>query len=224
MDATISSHSPSAPRPLPGVRKLHMTWTRTGAIVRRLRGAYGMIDLHSELLRAIRVVRDPRVEPDFAHLGFTPRVQWGFARVAFYGLDHEFYEPAEDGPSMAFIVPIVEGGETIDLAAIDGVTQHVATRQGLGHALGLDAIEKARFRCCDLLLVDRPLVWLKNPVEYPDDWPRDPITIEAVYLFNLREARVILEGLDITCNTIELHDRVRSLLPPSQRQRVAVRG
>jgi hypothetical protein len=184
-----------------------------------------MIDLHAELWRATQMARDPRVEPGFAALGFTLRLQWGFGRVAFFGPEREFYEPADDGPSMAFIVPVVEGGDTIDLAAICGHTEHVGTRHGLGHGLGLDAIAKARMRGCDLLLVERPLTWLRRPVEPPQDWITNPIAIEAAYLFNLRHARVALEDVaEITCNTAGLCDRVRSLLPPSQRQRVAVRG
>src|SRR5262249_50051482 len=158
------------------VDELHMTWTPKRRNSGRRRGrACLMIDLHAELWRAMQMARDPRVQADFAGIGFTRRVPWGFARVEYFGLDREFYEPQPDGQALAFIVPVVEGGDTIDLAAIDGMTEHVGTRQGLGHGLGLDAVEKARFGCCDLGLHRGPLDWLRDPVD-------------TVYLFDLRYA------------------------------------
>jgi hypothetical protein len=167
-----------------------------------------MIDLHAELWRAMQLARDSRVEPGLAGLCFTHRLQWGFARVAFYGLERELYEPTDDGPSIAFIVPVVEDGDTIDLAAIDGNSEHVGTRLGLGRGLGLDTIEKARFGCCDLGLVRRPLDWLRDP-------------LDTVYLFDLRDAVTAFDGVkEITCSTVDFADRVRHLFPPSQRSRI----
>lgn len=167
-----------------------------------------MIDLHAEAWRAMRLARHPPIAAGFAAHEFTNRVSWGFARVEYFGHKRRFYVPRPDGPAMAFIVPVVEGGELIDLAAIDGHSQHVGTRQGLGHGLGIDAIEKARFGCCDLGLMRRPLDWLRDPVD-------------TLYLFDLREVVVALDGVaEITCNTVDFADLVRQLFPPSQRSRI----
>src|SRR5262245_32377707 len=57
------------------------------------------------------------------------------------------------------------GGRIIDLAAIDQKTEHLATRLGVGKAFGVDVIEKARWGCCELKLYDRPLAWLRDPVD-----------------------------------------------------------
>jgi hypothetical protein len=170
-----------------------------------------MVDIHAELWRAVRFARalPPPVILGFAKQGFTRRIQWGFARVEFYGFERQLYEPAPDGRVMAFIVPVVEGGDTIDLCAIDPASQHVGTRLGVGRGLGLQAVEKARFGA-ELKLMGRPLDWLRDPVD-------------SCYLFDLATLPVALDGVRvIACASLELSDRVAALLPPSQRNRAQV--
>jgi hypothetical protein len=169
------------------------------------------VDLHAEMWRAQRFARalPPPVILGFAEQGFTRRIQWGFARVSFYGFNRYLYEPALDGDVMAFIVPVVEGGDTIDLCAIDPDSQHVGTRMGFGRGLGLQAVEKARFGG-ELKLMGRPLDWLRDPVG-------------SCYLFDLATVPIALDGVAvIACASLELSDRVAALLPPSQRNRAQV--
>lgn len=162
-------------------------------------------NLDAELVRALRFARAPAVALMFAGAGLSGRVQWGIARVEFYGVERCLYEPRLDGKALAFIAPVVEGGELIDLAAIDGLSQHVGQRCGRGHGLGLDALAKARFRCGDVHLVERPLDWLRNPVD-------------RVYLFKLSEIAAVLADVpQITCATLEFAERVQAMLPPSRR-------
>lgn len=163
------------------------------------------VDLHAELWRAMQFARHELVAPQLVDMRLSRHVQWGIARVEYYGPEGRRYEPRADGPAMSVIVPIVEGGDTIDLCAIELPSQRWATRLGLGHGLGFDAVEKARFGCCDLELVDRPLAWLRRPVD-------------TAYLFDLREAPIALDGVAaITCSTIELTERVQAFFPPSRR-------
>jgi hypothetical protein len=165
--------------------------------------------LHAELWRAMQFARHELVAPQLVDMRLSRHVQWGIARVEYYGPEGRRYEPRADGPAMALIVPVVEFGDTIDLCAIELPSQRWATRLGLGHGLGIDAVEKARFRCCDLELVDRPLKWIRRP-------------IDSVYLFDLGEVAVALDGVpQITCE-LALAERVQALLPPSQRERVVV--
>lgn len=186
-----------------------------------------MTELEREFERAIRFAKQPRPGAMLATLGLSNAVQWGAAMVSWWGDERRHYEPYEDGKSWALIAPVVEGGELIDLAAIELPNQHIGTRLGLGHGLGFDAIERARcgvsevagaleehqqlFERGDLLLVERPLSWLRAPVD-------------AVYLFNLSSLLSALDGVpQFDCDNVELWERVNALLPPSQRQRARVR-
>lgn len=203
------------------------------------------VDLDAELLVAMSRARDPRVEPDFAAQGFTRALHWGVARVEFYGLNRELYEPHDDGKSMSFIIPVVEGGDLVDLAAIDGNTQHLATRQGFGRALGADAIEKARWGQCALVLMRRPLEWLRRQslavresrrfitachrVQHGNAPPGSATDIDTslprdyAYLFNLGTARTTLADVrEIFCEDVTFAERVMAVLPPSQADRVLV--
>lgn len=168
------------------------------------------VDLNAELARAVRFARalPPPVLLGFAELGYRRHlVQWGFARVDYYGHERRLYEPQDDGRVMAFVVPVVEVDELVDLAAIDPDTQHVGTRMGFGRGLGLQAIDKARMGY-HVGLMERPLDWLRDPVD-------------TAYLFDLAEVRVAFDKVaEFTCATMALTDRVRSLLPPSDRKRV----
>lgn len=161
-----------------------------------------VIDIEAEFSRALRFQRE-------ANLDWSPlskHVQWGIARVGFYGAQRELYELQADGPCMAFIAPVVEAGDLIDLCAIDSITDHCGQRLGLGHGLGLDAIAKARMGY-DLKLYGKPMEWLIDPVD-------------SVYLFNLDTVLTALDGVgEFTCSSIELTERVHALLPSSQRNR-----
>lgn len=162
-----------------------------------------MIDLDAEFWRAIRFAKGSGI--DFP---LSKRVQWGCARVEFYG--DKLYEPRNDGATMAFVAPVVEGGVLIDLCAIDSSSNRCAQRFGYGKGLGLDVVEKARTRCCELRLVETPMEWLR--------WP-----IDSVYLFDLARVAVMLDGVPvIACENLALSDRVAALLPPSERSRAMV--
>jgi hypothetical protein len=164
------------------------------------------VDLSAEFWRAIRFVKaagakDPRL------LWPIQRVQFGFARVEFYGLG--LYEPDPGGRVMAVIAPVVEDGELIDLCAIDPYTQHIGTRLGYGRGLGLPAVDKARMGY-ELKLKARPLDWLRDPVD-------------SCYLFDLATVQAALDGVAvIACADLEHSDRVAAFLPPSERHRAQV--
>jgi hypothetical protein len=160
--------------------------------------------LEAEFMESIWRAKHKRLEPWLGSLALSNRVQWGFTRVTYWGRERAFYEPQPDGTSFAIIAPIVESGELVDLAAIRLPGQHIGRRVGVGRGLGLDAVEKARCRCCDLGLVASPLDWLRDPVD-------------NAYLFDLSDAAVALDGVgEITCASIELADRVRAFMPPSR--------
>lgn len=165
-----------------------------------------LIDIEAEFWRAICARRAFKL--DWSPL--SNAVQWGVGRVEFYGAQRELYELKADGRCMAFIVPVVEAGELVDLCAIDSATNHCAQRLGLGHGLGIDAIEKGRMGD-DLTLYGKPMDWLIDPVD-------------SVYLFNLDTVQIALAGVKvIACADLALADRVAALLPPSQRDRAQVK-
>jgi hypothetical protein len=98
-------------------------------------------------------------------IGISPLApQCRIARVEFFGAGRAYYQLCKDGPAFAVIVPVIEFGDTIDFAAIDLETQHVATLLGIGKALGLDNIDRARWNGGTLTLLDKPLDWLRSPV------------------------------------------------------------
>lgn len=164
-----------------------------------------VIDIEAEFSRALRFQRE-------ANLDWSPlskHVQWGIARVGFYGAQRELYELQADGPCMAFIAPVVEAGDLLDLCAIDSTTDHCGQRLGLGHGLGLDAVAKARMGY-DLKLYGTAMAWLRDPVD-------------SCYLFDLATLPAQLDGVaTIACANLALADRVAALLPPSQRERAKV--
>jgi hypothetical protein len=176
-----------------------------------------MTDLEREFVRAIAFAKAAEKKLG-ASFEFTAHVQWGFARIEWWGVERSLYEPYDDGSALAVIAPVVEGGDLFDHAAIDPFSQHVGLRLGVGHGLGLDAVEKARCRLCDLHLVERPLSWLRFP------WATNVETqlpIEAVYLMKLSEADMALDRVhQITCASADFALRVQSLLPPSKRSSV----
>jgi hypothetical protein len=201
------------------------------------------VDLHGELWRAMRFAKAAAADDPLTANLLTcvlpfRGMQWGFGLVTFYGVNRELYELQPDGKP-AIIVPVVEDGDTIDLCAIDPDSQHIGTRLDVGRALGLDAIERARFRCCDLHLVDRPLTWLHRQARTVDERRRYaveaqrvraersgedvPLPDDYVYLFDLRRLMTVLDGVaQFTVDGYEFGERIRALFPPSQRERVLV--
>jgi len=160
-----------------------------------------MFDIEAEFWRAIRFAKASGVA-----FPFSRRVQWGAARVEFYG--DRLYEPSPSGEWLAFIAPVVEGGELIDLCAYHSVNNRTAQRFGYGKGLGLDALERARMRCCDLRLMSTVADWLRSPVD-------------AIYLFNIAQLATLLDGVPaFTCDSLELAERAAAYLPPSERSRV----
>lgn len=157
-----------------------------------------MIELHDELWRAMRFAR--AVEPQLHELELSRRVQWGLARVEFFAGG---YMPLPDGPALALIVPVVHFGDTVDLAAIDLGTaelssKRVATRVGIGAALGLDVIERCRWEGLSLSLAADPLRWLRSPVD-------------CACILDWSVAGFKLAGLGkIVCDTVELGERVEA--------------
>jgi hypothetical protein len=156
---------------------------------RKLASGFGGIDLHRELLHAMQRARDSdkprRVRPMLDVLDVSPKLIscWGVATIETFGPGRAFYQPVEDG-RWALIVGVVEAGDLIDLCAIDLETQHVGTRLGLGKALGLDEIGRCRWEGHELQLVDKPLAWLRQPVDsaYLIDWTVAAFTLADVHL------------------------------------------
>jgi hypothetical protein len=162
-----------------------------------------MIDLDGELNRAQRFVQRSGIA-----FPLSRRVQWGCARVDYFGRDRRCYEPSPNGRVMAFIAPCVEQGDLLDLAAIDQASDHVGFRLDIGHGLGLDVIEQARQQCKTLVLIDTAMAWLLDPVD-------------TVWLRDLSAVAIVLAGVPvINCATVPLAERVMAFLPPSQRERV----
>jgi hypothetical protein len=169
----------------------------------RLAGGVRGIDLHRELQQAMHRARDSakphRVRPMLDVLCVSPKLItcWGVATIETFGPGRAFYQPAEDG-RWALIVGVVEAGDLIDLCAIDLETQHVGTRLGLGKALGLAEIDRCRWEGPELQLVDKPLAWLRQPVDsaYLIDW-----TVAAFTLADVHQ---------IWCNSVAFAERIQS--------------
>jgi hypothetical protein len=164
-----------------------------------------VIDIEGEFWRAIRFAAASGIPVPLSN-----HVQWGAAAVSLYGDGGELYEPDQNGKLLALIAPVVEGGELLDLCAIDDRTRHCAQRMGLGMGLGFDAIERARCGTSELRLVSHAVAWLRRPVD-------------SLYLFDLRVVGPALAGIkQFTVDSIELGERVLALLPPSQHGRVVI--
>jgi hypothetical protein len=180
----------------------------------RLAGGVRGIDLHRELLHAMQRARDPhkprRARPMLDALGVSQKLIscWGVATIETFGPGRAFYQPAEDG-QWTLIVGIVEAGDLIDLCAIDLETQHIATRLGLGKALGLDDIDKVRWQGVDLQLLDTPMAWLRNPLgaAFIIDW-----SVVAFSLADLGSARVLCSSLSLAERVERAHPRPMPML------------
>ena len=154
------------------------------------------IDLHAELRCAMRFARHPEVASMLAGLRLSQRIQWGLSRIEYLEGSRAYYVPRSDGAAFALIVPVVEFGDTIDLAAIALPSQRVASRLGIGTALGLDNIDAARWNGTDLKLVGSPLAWLREPVG-------------AAFIVNWSIAGFTLADVSsISCNSLGLAARV----------------
>jgi len=154
-----------------------------------------MAYLDAELWRAMSRANDSRVWDMLAFLALPRTIQWGIGRIELFN-NRRFYQPAPDGRVFALIVPMVENGDTIDLAAIMLPERHAATRLGIGAALGLDVIDLARWHQRTLHLVNDPLRWLRAPAScaFIVDWTRAPF---------------LLDGIGkVLCNSIELGERI----------------
>lgn len=81
--------------------------------------------------------------------------------VEFVAIDANNYAPEPNGKP-AVIVPYFEGGELVDLVATGLATRTCRTREGLCVALGMDAIEEARWNEGQLRLYADPLEWLRH--------------------------------------------------------------
>jgi hypothetical protein len=171
-------------------------------------------------------------------------LHWGFAVVEYYGLDRELYEPQPKGEP-AVIVPVIEDGDTVDLAAISLVNQHVGRRMGFSRGLGMDAIERARWGGCQLHLVPRPLTWVRRQetaraqavrfiravhhrMQHPKDQTGDEsLPDDFTYLFDIHKAVAILDGVAperITVDGEAFYDHVYRLFPPSVRDQLKCRA
>jgi hypothetical protein len=175
----------------------------------RLAGGVRGIDLHRELLHAaMQRARDPDkprcMRPMLNVLAVSTKLMscWGISTIETFGPGRAFYQPAEDG-RWALIVGVVEAGDLIDLCAIDLETQHVGTRLGLGKALGLDEIDRCRWEGRELQLVDKPLAWLRQPVD-------------SAYLIDWTVAASTLADVDpVCCSSVAFAERVqRAFLRP----------
>jgi hypothetical protein len=170
------------------------------------------VDLEAEFWRSIERARLASVAPMLARLELSRHMQWGLAKVAWWGDERRYWEPAPDG-RFAIVAPVVEDCELVDLCAIELPGQHTGLRLGLARlawGLGLDAVEKARFGCCDLGLLERPLDWLTDPVD-------------TCWLADLRHVAIVLDGVEeFSVKGHSFAQRVRSLLAPSARDRVLV--
>jgi hypothetical protein len=81
--------------------------------------------------------------------------------VEFVTIDANNYAPEPNGKP-AVIVPYFVGGELVDLVATGLATRTCRTREGLCVALGMDAIEQARWNEGQLRLYSDPLEWLQR--------------------------------------------------------------
>jgi hypothetical protein len=154
------------------------------------------VDLDAELVAAMDRVRvKGRPSVGFQRVGLSPKApQAGICRVEFDASGH--YQPDPHGLP-ALVVAVVEGGELVDLAAIRG--EQVAARLGLGAALGLDVIDRARWEGRTLCLFASIWSWLSDP--------------RGTYLIDWHVARSTLADLAaIRCQTIALARQVRRAL------------
>ena len=133
-----------------------------------------------------------------ARLRLPRRIQWGLSRIEYLEGSRAYYVPRSDGVAFALIVPVVEFGDTIDLAAIALPSQRVASRLGIGKALGLDAIDAARWNGTDLQLVDSPLAWMRDLDDraFIVDWKIAAFTLADVS--------------SVSCNSLGLATRVEA--------------
>ena len=98
-------------------------------------------------------------------IDFAPHMATGSIGVANVRIEHDLYEPAEEGEAH-LILPVTEGGFIVDLVAFQPKKPDTwALRRGSGWVLGHDAVEQALSPWPDqpasLLLTPTPLDWLR---------------------------------------------------------------
>jgi hypothetical protein len=81
--------------------------------------------------------------------------------VDFVAIDANNYAPEPNGRA-ALIVPYFEEGRLLDLVACGFATRTSRTRAGICVALGMDAIDTARWNEGQLRLYSDPLEWLQR--------------------------------------------------------------
>jgi hypothetical protein len=157
-------------------------------------------------------------------LGIGPLAPpWRIGRVEFFGPDRAWYQPCEDGQG-AVVIPVIEFGKEIDLAAIDLATQHVATRLGVGKALGLDNIDSVRWNGGTLTLVERPLDWLREPAAAACiiDWKQAAFTLADL---DRPTTTLADRPIEVRCSSLALAERIeRALARPLPAPELRVRA
>jgi hypothetical protein len=157
------------------------------------------ISLDAELVTAMRAARYLPAWSILAPLRISAQApQWGLARIEFIDAERRFYAPRDGDGRLALIVAVVEFGDTVDLAAIDLDSGHVATRLGIGTALGLDVIDRSRWECLRFQLFDNALDWLRDPLTGAFIIAWDRVTI----------ALTDLGEIPVDCASAELARRV----------------
>jgi hypothetical protein len=139
-------------------------------------------------------------------LGISPKLKTLVGLSFGLNFFRDYYAPCEGG-SIAVVVGVVEDGDLVDLAAVELPSQRVATRLGVGRALGFDAIERVRWHGGILRLVDRPVDWLRDPdgVAFIIDW-----SVAAFTLADLDHPVTTLANkpIEVCCSSLALAERV----------------
>ena len=113
-----------------------------------------------ELLAAHRIVRRPEVAALLQPLRLPAEgvPVWGVESVT---VEHGYYAPDPTGRA-AIIVPVADDGRLIDLAATGLASRRIATRTGLGTALGQSALDRALVHRVPLHHFGDPIEWLQH--------------------------------------------------------------
>jgi hypothetical protein len=170
------------------------------------------VDLEAELWAAIERSRHPKLAQALAGLRISAKLRtvWGVGRCEFFGRSNSYYQPAEDG-RRAVIVGVIEQGNLVDLAAADLATDDVATRLGIGRALGLDEIDRVRFNGGVLNLVERSFQWLRAPVSSACilDWRTAAFKLTDL---DHPSTSLAIEPIEVHCSSLALAELVDAAL------------
>jgi len=146
-----------------------------------------------ELLRALKVAREPKLQGVIAARGLTHDIPaWGLDFVEFTGLT---YRPLLGGDG-ALIVPVFDEGLMVDLVACRVSDRRTATRHGIARALGENWIDRAILDRTALSLFSDPLRWLMAGRQ-------------GAVVLDWHQAPFLFDGLgEITCDSPALANRV----------------